>query len=91
MSSVVHKLKTLPEYFELSWKRKKTYEVRKLDRPFHVGDKVLLEEYSPDFGYFGRAIMGNIVNIFVDPEYVKSGMGILQLDNMQNGYRGVSE
>lgn len=70
---------------------KKTYEVRKLDRPFHVGDKVLLEEYSPDFGYFGRAIMGNIVNIFVDPEYVKSGMGILQLDNMQNGYRGVSE
>ena len=52
---------------------------------------MLLEEYSPDFGYFGRAIMGNIVNIFVDPEYVKSGMGILQLDNMQNGYRGVSE
>lgn len=42
-----HELKTWPEYFKAVWDGKKTFELRKNDRDFNVGDDLMLIEYCP--------------------------------------------
>lgn len=44
---MIHELKTLPEYFADVILGKKTFEVRKYDRPFHIGDLLALNEFDP--------------------------------------------
>lgn len=51
--SKVHPLKTWPEFFEVVG-RSKTFEVRKNDRDFKVGDILWLQEWSEKEGYTGR-------------------------------------
>lgn len=51
MSKRVHHLKTWPEYFRQLKSGEKTFEVRKDDRFFQVGEELLLEEFVPE-GYF---------------------------------------
>ena len=46
-----HELKTWPEYFNPIFNGDKTFEVRKNDRKFQVGDELLLREYYPDNYY----------------------------------------
>ncbi len=41
-----HKLKTLPEYFEPVGRGDKTFEIRKDDRAFKVGDTLILQEWK---------------------------------------------
>lgn len=41
-----HALKTWPEYFEAVAERGKTFEVRKNDRPFKVGELLILQEWD---------------------------------------------
>ncbi len=55
---MLHHLKTLPEYFQAVIDGRKPFEIRKDDRGFNVGDKVVLEEFEayqdipacPDYG-----------------------------------------
>ena len=42
-----HRLKTLPPYFERVQSGQKTFEIRKNDRDFQVGDILELEYYNP--------------------------------------------
>lgn len=42
-----HDLKVWPDYFAALWDGTKTFEVRKDDRGFAVGDTLLLREYAP--------------------------------------------
>lgn len=42
-----HPLKCWPEFFQAIVERKKTFEVRKNDRDFKVGDTLRLYEYDP--------------------------------------------
>jgi len=44
---MTHELKTWPEYFEAVSKGIKTFELRKHDRNFQVGDFLLLKEWQP--------------------------------------------
>lgn len=53
---VKHKLKILPEYFKEVCTGKKSFEIRKNDRGFHVGDTLLLCEFAPDNGFTGRVV-----------------------------------
>lgn len=43
----IHDLKTWPQPFEAVWVGDKRFEVRVADRPFAVGDRVLLREWLP--------------------------------------------
>ena len=59
-SDSVHFLKTWPDYFDAVEDGRKTFEIRKNDRNFQVGDTLVLEEFVPiarDRGYYtGRKI-----------------------------------
>ena len=43
---MIHDLKILPEYFVEVVRGNKTFEVRKDDRPFNVGDELILYEVN---------------------------------------------
>ncbi|MBP1544345.1 MAG: DUF3850 domain-containing protein [Oscillospiraceae bacterium] len=45
---MIHELKCHPEYFDALILGKKTFEIRKNDRDFRVGDLVALNEFRPD-------------------------------------------
>ncbi len=49
-----HELKTWPRYFSDVLSGKKTFELRKDDRGFDVGDILHLREFDPKTGYTGR-------------------------------------
>lgn len=52
-----HELKTWPTFFCAVLARTKTYEIRKNDRNFQVGDELLLKEWDPQTQrYSGREI-----------------------------------
>ena len=42
-----HELKTWPTYFQAMERGEKSFELRKNDRDFHVGDRLYLREYDP--------------------------------------------
>lgn len=44
---MIHHLKTWPEYFNAVAQGLKTFEVRKDDRPFRRGDRLVLQEFDP--------------------------------------------
>lgn len=46
--STIHKLKTRPVFFAAIADGSKTFEIRKNDRGFKVGDALVLQCYDPD-------------------------------------------
>ncbi|MGG0667826.1 DUF3850 domain-containing protein [Lederbergia citrisecunda] len=54
-----HHLKILPEYFEPVRYGLKTFEIRKNDRDYHVGDTLILKEFKDE------CFTGNIVKAVV--------------------------
>lgn len=52
-----HHLKIWPDHFEAVRSGLKTFEVRKDDRDFQVGDLLHLNEYDPDKGQFTGQFM----------------------------------
>lgn len=51
-----HYLKTLPESFVPILRGKKSFDIRKNDRGFEVGDELVLLEWSPEQGSTGRIL-----------------------------------
>ncbi|AYB47147.1 DUF3850 domain-containing protein [Paenibacillus lautus] len=78
-NQVKHELKILPEYFQDVWNRTKTFEVRKNDRSYAVGDELFLREWAPDTGYTGSGLVRRVSYMLDDSEYVKEGFVILGL------------
>lgn len=66
---MVHMLKTLPNYFEAVRCGNKTFEIRKNDRNFQIGDTLVLQEYLDTQntqsigGFTGREISRRITYI----------------------------
>ena len=86
-----HKLKILSRHYAAILQGKKTFEVRKDDRPFQEGDTLLLEEcVTPDgCGYTGREMKVEVTYILRDSEYVKDGyciMGIKIISTNKSRY-----
>lgn len=62
--STVHNLKTLTEYFVQTNSKVKTFEVRKNDRNYKVGDILILEEYNvEDDSYTESKIRAEVMYI----------------------------
>lgn len=63
---MIHELKIHPEHFEAVQDRVKTWEIRRTDRDFAVGDTLLLREWVPELKggfYTGRSLRASIVHI----------------------------
>ncbi|GMR66504.1 DUF3850 domain-containing protein [Bacillus basilensis] len=61
---MLHNLKINPVFFEPVLKRIKTFEIRKNDRDFHVGDTINLNEWDNERKeYTGRSIAIEILYI----------------------------
>lgn len=61
---MIHELKTINPYFQKSYEKQKTFEVRNNDRNFKVGDIVRLNEYHEKRNFFsGRYVEGVITYI----------------------------
>ena len=80
--ATVHELKTLPEFFgAVAW-GKKTFEVRRDDRGFEVGDVLVLREYDPTTGYTGARLAARVTYILRDERYVKEGYAVMAIENL---------
>ncbi len=60
---VEHKLKTSPKFFQVIDNGQKTFEIRKNDRNFQVGDVVILQEFTSSKKYTGRQLIITITYV----------------------------
>lgn len=80
---MTHALKTWPEYFMAIERGDKLFEVRKFDRPFMVGDKLILQEYDPTSQkYTGKELHFGVTCI-VDTFGVKKGYVVMGIKEVQ--------
>lgn len=73
----VHQLKTVEPYFSSVKSGNKTFEVRKFDRDFQVGDFLWLNYYDPETNKLGEGVMRRITYMLTDKPYVPDGYVIL--------------
>ncbi|MCI8604961.1 MAG: DUF3850 domain-containing protein [Ruminiclostridium sp.] len=74
---MLHKLKIRPKFFKAVISGEKTFEIRRNDRNFKVGDRIELKEYSKKSGFTGRSAMFDITYVMTDTEFVKKGFAVL--------------
>ncbi|MEY8346445.1 ASCH/PUA domain-containing protein [Niallia circulans] len=63
---VTHHLKIQPEYFESVSKGIKSFEIRKNDRNYKVGDVLLLQEYIPSEAKFTGRVLDRKITYITD-------------------------
>lgn len=75
-----HALKTVEPHFTELWEGRKTFELRKNDRDFKVGDRLFLRLY--DGQTFGnKGLMAEVTHILSDfPDGLKEGYCILSIE-----------
>lgn len=91
MTTVIHQLKTDPEVFQAVFDGRKTYEIRKHDRNYKVGDVLDLHETThtgaeiaagAPLVYTGRKHSTWISHILTGPIYgLEAGWSILSLEH----------
>ena len=75
-----HVLKIWPEYFGDLLGYRKRAEVRKIDRPFKVGDRLVLREWNPDTKqYSGRFYFAKITDLLKLDQYGAQGYVMLSV------------
>jgi hypothetical protein len=73
-----HYLKTIPQYFEDVASGSKTFEFRKNDRDYQVGDILILQEYFPEtLMYSGLTVRRQITYILENFNGIEPGYAIL--------------
>ena len=80
-----HELKTLPPFFDRVFSGDKTFELRRNDRDFQVGDVLVLREWENDCdwkkldvgAYTGRKIWARIVYVLTQAPGLRSTYAIL--------------
>lgn len=77
-----HELKIYPIYFEDIVSRRKTFEVRKNDRKFQIGDVLVLKEWD-NIKYSGKEAKVKVIYLMDDrfigiqPGYVVMGIELV--------------
>lgn len=81
---MTHCLKTWPDYFKDVKEGRKSFELRRADREFEVGDTVILQEYDPDKSrYSGKELHKRIIYILGDFAGLNAGYCIFQLEDIE--------
>ena len=82
-----HTLKTWPEFFKAVWDGYKTFEIRRNDRNFQVGDILRLLEYYPDRNEFsGKTIDSKVTYVLQGGQFgVEKGYVILGIKMICTG------
>ncbi len=74
----VHQLKTWPQYFDVILSGEKTFEIRRNDRGFAVGDVLMLYEFEPGRKFMSGRECVRVVTYITDfaqqPGYVVMGI-----------------
>lgn len=83
----LHKLKTDAGPFAQVWAGLKTFEVRKFDRDFRLGDELLLMEHDRETkAYSGAWIRARVVSMIRPGEYGLEGIvGVLGIEVLDKG------
>lgn len=84
---VTHEVKILPKYFEQVQSGAKTFEYRKDDRGYKVGDIIKLREYQPESDtYTGNSLEAEITYILKGGELnIPTGYAIMSINRLQGG------
>jgi hypothetical protein len=78
-----HELKTVAPFMDEVWHKRKSFEVRRNDRDFKVGDLIILREYfTSSESYGSREVEGLITYILKDSNYCKEGYWIIGFTEM---------
>ena len=87
----IHELKILPEYYKAQVEGKKNFEIRKNDRNYLIGDKLVLKEYDPKTDSFtGQSFVTEIT--FITDYQQKEGYVVLGTKDLAlDVYRRMSE
>lgn len=79
---MIHHLKILPPYFKAVAQQKKTFEARKNDRDYKVGDVLILEEWAPGTGYTGQMCARFVTYILYGGEFgIDKGYCVMALSD----------
>ena len=81
----IHKLKTWPEQFDAIKEGSKTFEFRKNDRNFEIGDILLLQKFDPTIGtegvYLCEEILVKVFHILEEGFGLTEGHVIMSIKN----------
>ncbi len=80
----IHDLKTIPPFYKDVENGLKTFEVRKNDRDFKVGDCLVLQEYLPKTETFtGEMILMRVTYIALDLPWANDGYAVMSIEPWQ--------
>ena len=80
-TGICHTIRIWPEYFEAVLNGTKTFELRKDDRDYSVGDSVVLMEFT-DGRFTGRSVKKRITFKLSDFDGLQEGYCIFSIQNM---------
>ncbi len=63
-----HDLKIWPGFFSMVLTETKTFEIRKNDRGYCVGDRLILREFDPDTQSYTGRVLSRVVTVLSDYE-----------------------
>ncbi|MGG4498532.1 DUF3850 domain-containing protein [Brevibacillus reuszeri] len=75
----VHQLKTVQPYFNDVAEKRMTFEIRKFDKDFNVGDVLLLSEYDPVTDKLRVGVWREVTHMLSDQPYVPEGYVALSM------------
>lgn len=70
----VHELKVVPQFWEGLAGATKTFEIRRNDRHFQVGDTLILREYDHSIGFVSEATVTAKVSYILHAEDFPAGL-----------------
>lgn len=73
-----HHLKTSPEYFKMVRAGLKRFEIRRNDRNFEVGDRLILQEFD-NVMFTGQEIVVDVLYILDNAQYLPEGYVALSI------------
>ncbi len=84
MTATIHELKTWPTYFQATLDGVKTFELRKDDRGFAVGDILHLREYNMEtHSYTGREFWVRVRYIAQHGEWLTPGYVCMSIEPIE--------